>query len=148
MIFPLSLKRHIVLSQDEFPISSEKYITNHIEEYMTQFGMMENRRADNELFYLNMDPIKSMARRSLMRNLLIRVEVIDNKVKITLETAVILHFVISLLSFVVPLFLPPSDGKIFIPILVVSMTGLNYGIILIVLNTYKKEIRELVWSLK
>ncbi len=148
MIFPLSLKRHIVLSQDEFPISSEKYITNHIEEYMTQFGMMKNRRADNELFYLNMDPIKSMARRSLMRNLLIRVEVIDNKVKITLETAVILHFVISLLSFVVPLFLPPSDGKIFIPILVVSLIGLNYGIIFIVLNTYKKEIRELVWSLK
>ncbi|NVK63842.1 MAG: hypothetical protein HWE22_04610 [Flavobacteriales bacterium] len=148
MIFPLSLKRHIVFSQDEFPISSEKYITNHIEEYMTQFGMMKNRRADNELFYLNMDPIKSMARRSLMRNLLIRVEVIDNKVKITLETAVILHFVISLLSFVVPLFLPPSDGKIFIPILVVSLIGLNYGIIFIVLNTYKKEIRELVWSLK
>lgn len=148
MIFPLTIKKRIILNLDEYPISSDMYIVGHISDYMTQFGMMEQRRADNELFYLNMDPFKSLARRRFMRNLSIKVEVTNNQVVITLETAAILLFLIAVLSFIVPFFLPPAEGKIFIPVMVVSIVAINYGIILIVLNMYISEIETLVRSLK
>ncbi len=148
MIFPLSLKSRILISQEEFPITSEKYIINHISEYMTQFGMTEQRRAENELFYINMDPFKSLARRKFLRNLSIKVDVTDSQIVITLETAVFLLFLIGLTSLIIPFFLPPAEGKIFIPVLALSFIAINYGIILIVLSLYKNELEHLVRSLK
>jgi hypothetical protein len=148
MNFPLSIKKNIVLDRAELQVSSEKYIINHIAEYMTQFGMKEQRRAENELFYLNMIPIKTLDRKRFVRNLSIKVEVTSTQIIITIESAVILLFIATVLTFVTPFFLPAADGKIFIPILGSTFYLINYSINVLIINSYKSEIEQVVRSLK
>ena len=56
---PFYLIGRIVLKRDEFTISSDGCLINHIDDFMEKFGMMKKRRDKNELFYLNMKPLRT-----------------------------------------------------------------------------------------
>lgn len=111
--------------------------------------MVKQRRAENELFYFNVDPFRTLTlkRRKLIQNLSYKVEISDSDTTITIESASILQFVISLFIAVVPLLLSPFSEVFILPIAGVFLFFLLSFVKLSALKQFKEEVKKLVLAL-
>lgn len=122
MKFPLALSRTITLKEEEYGISSEKYILNHIATHMEQFGMMERWMSETELFYIKMDPLNAYRRKDIIRNILIKVSYNEEGIEITLQTETILVFAVSLIALPIPFTIEHFPAVLSIPLFLMFRT--------------------------
>lgn len=101
MNFPFCVKSQLVIDQTEKLISSEKYVLNHIDQYMEQFDMRKKIMSDHQLFYSKGDFIKSFRTKDTLKTLLIEVKITSSSIQVTLETEVLFFLIIGLLTPVI-----------------------------------------------
>lgn len=147
MRFPLNIKKTLVLDRRIYGISSEGYLLNIISDYMKQFKMSE-KRSDNYLHYRKQDVFRGMRAKDAIRNVVIRVEVTETDVRITIELQTIIELAIIVLPLLVfPFIMSLNELYWFIP------TVLGCGVFIyltrytILIKLYK-ELRYLTSKLK
>lgn len=97
MFFPFSVKQTLRIDT-QAAISSGPYVLNHIAGYMEDFGMVLYQKTSNRLYYTKGELLRTNDRKSMLRNVVFRVEFPLNQVKITLESETILFVLIGLLA--------------------------------------------------
>ncbi len=86
MIYPLTIKKSIVVIQSGSEVTSEQRILNQINEHMKQFGMFKHVYPDNELFYYKLDPVSLFRRRDLIGNVSISISSTKQEIETVLKT--------------------------------------------------------------
>ena len=147
MTFPFAITNTIILDQKEYGISSERYILNLIGEHMDEYGMTQQRPAENELFYIKMDPFNLHRKKDFIRNILIRVECYENNIKVTIKTETILLFFVALVAIIIPFTMPYYHIELQI-MLAFMMILVPYSIKLVTLRSIKSEIKNVLNGLK
>jgi len=145
--FPFTIEKRIVLDRNEFPISSDGYVINHIEEYMDKYGMHKTRVGINELFYMNIDLTRSSARRKIIQSLSFKVSVTESDIVVTIETSMIFVSLFSLIVLAASPFLLPFP-IVLAPLLVaIGFFSVIYLVQLSLLTTIKSEVLEVLCAL-
>jgi hypothetical protein len=107
---------------------------------MEQFGMMKSFRSSNELFYMNMDPMKSYKRRRVVRNISFKVEVTESNVIVSIESGLILTFVITMACLILPIIFLAFPGAFAPMVFGLCIYTMNYLVKLSAIDVFKDEV--------
>ena len=86
MIYPLTIKKTIVVNQNASDIPSEDTILSHIDEHMEQFNMSKYKYPNNEMYYYKLPFVRVFRRKDLIENISIKVSCIDQEIITVLRT--------------------------------------------------------------
>lgn len=101
MIFPITITKRIILKRIDYKEVSERDMVNLIDDHMQQFGLFKGKSKENELFYMNLDPLLLYSRNNL-RNVLFKVNSNREEFRIEIKTntlRILLPFFFLLIGF-------------------------------------------------
>ncbi|MFT6501006.1 MAG: hypothetical protein ACJASQ_001116 [Crocinitomicaceae bacterium] len=104
MIYPLIIKKTIVVNQNASDFPSEDVVLRHIDEHMEQFDMFKHKYPNNEMYYYNVPLMRLFRRKDLIGNISITVACTKQEIITVLKTNTIRIFIpLFLLLIGVPL---------------------------------------------
>lgn len=86
MIYPLIIKKTIVVIQNDSDIPSEDIVIRHIDKHMEQFDMFKHKYPNNEVFYYNLTLQRFFRRKDLIGNISITVSCTKQEIITVLKT--------------------------------------------------------------
>jgi hypothetical protein len=147
MIFPFGIKKTLVLDKRIYGISSESYLLNFISDYMRHFKM-EEERGEDYLSYRKRDIWRMIRAKDAIRNVVYRVEIVENDIRITIEMQTIFEALIAIVPlFVFPFILATDDLPWFL-LTIVACSGFIIMSRYMVLKKLYKEIKFITSKLR
>jgi len=146
MPFPLWITNKISLDIDELGISSEKYLINHIDDYLGKLDLILIKKTDNMLIFHYGIVVIPWKRGCLIGNGLIKITTSNDKVIIKIKSLTAGMF---LIASVVSLFFifdnpPIYEAAIFF---MCGLFGLNYIVRFVAHKFLKRDIKNLIMNL-
>jgi hypothetical protein len=86
MIYPLTIKKTIVVNQNASGILSEALVLSHIDQHIEQFDMFKYKYPNNELYYYNLPLVRLFRRKDLIGNISVQVFCTNQEITTKLKT--------------------------------------------------------------
>jgi hypothetical protein len=148
MPFPFWSDNKIKFNIDEIGVSSEKYLINHIENYLATLDLGLVKKTDNKLIFHKGDLGNFLRRKDFIDNGMVKIIIRKDKliVKIKSLTSGIFFFVSMFAMFV--LFDNPQNPDYKTALIIFGwLFGMNYLMRFFAHKRLKREIKELILNL-
>ncbi len=148
MPFPISIDNKIVIKVKNVNISSEKYLINHIDDYLVALSFGYYSKTNNSLFFHKNDLTVLLRRKDFIDNGKIKIKITDDNIIIKIKSYTFIMFLVVLLISIPFFFVSQPQIDSMIPIFIFFwLFGMNYLTRFFAHKRLKKEIKTLIYNL-